>query len=144
MVLPLERPAVLAGALSSYFDVGLSSIASLEKLGHFPGILLFLNEKYLHRSVDDLDAIITKLLDGDLDIVIPSEPEGRTVFLENEEGKITIANDGLIPRRFKTKNVFVANFGYGTAIRTSALKLECVSSMKSGIFVLDCNFNVRR
>jgi glycosyltransferase involved in cell wall biosynthesis len=132
-IITLRRPPHLSGDLTDYLEIGSAALNSIREYGHYPDVLVFFNEKYMDRKGVVIDSAVRSLLDTDRDVVIPVISEQRTVFIEDDAKEVTVANDGLRPARFKSKNAYVAQFGYGTAVRATYLNSDGFSEGKYGI-----------
>ncbi|MDC0188252.1 hypothetical protein OAJ61_00460, partial [bacterium] len=113
--------------------------------GLIPNLIVHLEETYLFRPPELLDALILKLLDGGYDSVIAARKESGWIWHETNEGTYDRIDSGDIPRKFKEKT-FIGLQGLGCVTHPIFIRNGRLLGEKTGIYTTNhplAGFEVR-
>ena len=142
---PFLRPPNLSDSFVNLETVQQFSLEMLEKQGYIPNVIVHLEETFLFRPPELIDALILRLLDGGYDTVIAGRRESGWLWHETKDGKYQRVDSGDIPRELKEKT-FVGLQGLGCVTYPLFVRNGRLLGQNSGVYFTDhplAGFEVR-
>ena len=134
--IPFMRPAALAEKSVDVVDVVRHALTESEKSGAIPDAVLLMEVSYPLRRVDDVAAMVDRLYSEGLEVVVPGRRERRGLWAD-QDGIVTQVGEGFRPRESKSTTAYIGLLGYGTAIRTAALRSSAPFAERVGVYNID-------
>ena len=139
------RPAELSEPYITVWDVIKYSISQLREKGKFPDIVIYTSVTNPFRPNRLIDEIVSHLIDGHFDRVIPSINEYRSAWV-TKGGSVVRIDEGYLPHDYKL-GIKVGIGGLGTASFTDyILNQDLVDDAKIGLLELEditCAIDIR-
>lgn len=129
------RPSELSRDYVEIQEVLKFTIEQLESMGIIPDIILYLSPTYPFRPKDLIDTLITKLVNGGFDSIIPIIPEFRSCWIE-ENKQLKRIDEGFIPSKLKNP-IKIGISGLGIATYADVIRKGDRLGQKVGIIELD-------
>ena len=136
---PFMRPAALAEKSVDIMDVVRHALAEVEKNGAIPDAVVLMEVSYPLRRVADISSMIDRLYEEGLEAVVPGRRERRGLWAD-QGGNVVQVGEGFGPRDSKTTSAYIGLLGYGTVIRTAALRSANPFGARVGVFNIDDEF----
>jgi len=136
---PFMRPAALAEKSVDIIDVVRHALTEAEKSGPIPDAVVLMEVSYPLRRVADVSSMIYRLYAEGLEVVVPGRRESRGLWAD-QDGAVVQVGEGFKPRDMKTTTAYIGLLGYGTAIRTAALRSASPFAARVGVFHVDDEF----
>ena len=142
---PFLRPPNLSDSFVNLEKVQQFSLEMIEEHGLIPNLIVHLEETYLFRPPELLDALILQLLEGGYDSVIAARKESGWIWHESSDGNYHRVDSGDIPRIFK-ENTFIGLQGLGCVTHPVFIRNGHLLGEKTGIYITNhplAGFEVR-
>lgn len=136
---PFIRPAALAEKSVDIVDVVRHALTEDEKNGVIPDAVVLMEVSYPLRRVADISSMIDRLYEEGLEAVVPGRRERRGLWAD-QGGNVVQVGEGFGPREAKTTSAYIGLLGYGTVIRTAALRSANPFGSRVGVFNIDDEF----
>ncbi|NDC90568.1 MAG: glycosyltransferase [Acidimicrobiia bacterium] len=136
---PFLRPAALADRSVDIIDVVRHALTEAENTGPIPDAVVLMEVSYPLRRVADVSSMIDRLYSEGLEVVVPGRRERRGLWAD-QDGAVVQVGEGFKPRDLKTTTAYIGLLGYGTAIRTAALRSDSPFAARVGVFHVDDEF----
>ena len=136
---PFMRPAALAEKSVDIIDVVRHALTEAEKDGVIPDAVVLMEVSYPLRRVADISLMIDRLYEEGLEAVVPGRRERRGLWAD-QGGNVVQVGEGFGPRDSKTTSAYIGLLGYGTVIRTAALRSTNPFGSRVGVFHIDDEF----
>jgi hypothetical protein len=133
---PFMRPPALAEKSVDVVDVVRHALNESEKSGPIPDAVLLMEVSYPLRRVADVGAMVDRLYQEGLEVVVPGRRERRGLWAD-QDGIVTQVGEGFRPRESKSTTAYIGLLGYGTAIRTAALRSSAPFAERVGVYNID-------
>jgi hypothetical protein len=133
---PFMRPPALADKSVNVVDVVRYALTEAEQSGPIPDAVVLMEVSYPLRRTDDLGSMVDRLHTEGLEVVVPGRRERRGLWAD-QDGNVTQVGEGFRPRDTKSTTAYIGLLGYGTAIRTAALRSAAPFAARVGVYNIE-------
>jgi rhamnosyltransferase len=126
------RPKLLSKSSSDLISVSRYALNKIEKKGIIPDFIILLTEEYPFRENNFFTALVKKIVNDGLDLVMASSDEKGGVWTQDKKNNIDLIVDGLIPKKLRTKITIRTSFGAGCIITPQNLRSGNIYKGKVG------------
>ncbi len=134
----IMRPKILSNSNSDLISTSKYALNKIEKKGIIPDFIIMLTEEYPFREEGFFDALLNKILDNGLDLVLASGLEKGGMWIgEKDSTKDNLPKlyvDGLTPKKLRKKFAMKTSFGLGCVITPQNLRSGNIYSGKIGFY----------
>ena len=130
---PFIRPSHLADKSVDVVDVVRHAMTEVEKVAEVVDAVVLLEIAYPLRCVDDISDMLDRLYAEGLEVVVAGRRERRGLWAD-DNGVVVQVGEGFKPRETKTSSAYIGLLGYGTILRSAALRGQEPFASRVGVF----------
>jgi len=130
---PFIRPGHLADKSVDVVDVVRHAMTEVEKVADVVDAVVLLEIAYPLRRVNDISDMLDRLYAEGLEVVVAGRRERRGLWAD-DNGVVVQVGEGFKPRETKTSSAYIGLLGYGTILRSAALRGQEPFASRVGVF----------
>jgi hypothetical protein len=130
---PFIRPSHLADKAVDVVDVVRHAMDEVEKSSTVVDAVILLEIAYPLRRISHISDMLDRLYSEGLEVVVAGRRERRGLWAD-DQGVVVQVGEGFKPRELKTSSAYIGLLGYGTVIRSAALRGREPFGSRVGVF----------
>jgi len=131
--LPNVKSSILAKVIEFEQHSAIEKMNEIEKVADVVDAVVLLEIAYPLRRVNDISDMLDRLYAEGLEVVVASRRERRGLWAD-DNGVVVQVGEGFKPRETKTSSAYIGLLGYGTILRSAALRGQEPFASRVGVF----------